>query len=43
MKPLFEMLAGYNAWANGRVYDAVAALSDADYRADHGAFFGSVP
>ena len=42
MKPLFEMLAGYNAWANERVYDAAAALSDADYRADHGAFFGSV-
>jgi uncharacterized damage-inducible protein DinB len=42
MKPIFEMLAGYNAWANERVYDAAAALSDADYRADHGAFFGSV-
>jgi uncharacterized damage-inducible protein DinB len=42
MKSIFEMLAGYNAWANERVYDAAAALSDADYRADHGAFFGSV-
>jgi uncharacterized damage-inducible protein DinB len=42
MKPLFEMLAGYNAWANERIYDAAAALSDADYRADHGGFFGSV-
>jgi len=42
MKPLFEMLAGYNAWANERIYDAAAALSDADYRADHGAFFDSV-
>lgn len=42
MKPLFDMLAGYNAWANERVYAAAAALSDADYRADHGAFFGSI-
>jgi uncharacterized damage-inducible protein DinB len=42
MKSIFEMLAGYNAWVNERVYDAAAALSDADYRADHGAFFGSV-
>jgi uncharacterized damage-inducible protein DinB len=42
MKPMFEMLAGYNAWANRRLYDAAAGLSDADYRADHGAFIGSV-
>jgi uncharacterized damage-inducible protein DinB len=42
MKPMFEMLAGYNEWANRRLYDAAAALADADYRADHGAFFGSV-
>ncbi len=42
MKPTIEMLAGYNAWANGRVYDAVAALPDEDYRADLGAFFGSI-
>jgi uncharacterized damage-inducible protein DinB len=42
MKPLFEMLAGYNAWAKERVYAAAAALPDQDYRADHGAFFGSV-
>jgi uncharacterized damage-inducible protein DinB len=41
-KPLFSMLAGYNAWANERVYDAVERLSDADYRADRGAFFKSV-
>jgi uncharacterized damage-inducible protein DinB len=42
MKPMFEMLAGYNEWANRRLYDAAAGLADADYRADHGAFFGSV-
>ncbi|HEX2554562.1 MAG TPA: DinB family protein [Microvirga sp.] len=42
MQSHFAMLAGYNAWANGRVYDAAAALGDADYRADRGAFFRSV-
>lgn len=42
MKPLFEMLADYNAWANERLYDAAARLPDADYRADRGAFFGSL-
>jgi len=42
LKPLMEMMAGYNAWANGRLYDAAAALADADYRANLGAFFGSV-
>lgn len=42
MKSTFEMLAGYNAWANRRLFDAAAELADADYRADHGAFFGSV-
>ena len=42
MQPHFAMLARYNAWANGRVYDAAAALTDAQYRADRGAFFKSV-
>lgn len=42
MKPLFTMLANYNRWANSLLYDAVAPLSDADYRADLGAFFGSL-
>jgi uncharacterized damage-inducible protein DinB len=41
-KPLFEMLADYNAWANGRLYRAAASLPDEAYRADLGAFFGSV-
>jgi uncharacterized damage-inducible protein DinB len=36
------MFAGYNAWANERLYDAASGLSDADYRADRGAFFKSV-
>jgi len=42
MKAYFEMMAAYNAWANRRLYDAVSVLSDADYRADLGAFFKSV-
>ncbi|MBF9235061.1 DinB family protein [Microvirga alba] len=42
MKPIFAMLAGYNAWCNHRLYEAAAQLSDADYRADRGAFFKSV-
>ena len=42
MDGLFSMMAGYNAWANRRLYDAAAALPDADYRADLGAFFGSL-
>jgi uncharacterized damage-inducible protein DinB len=42
MQSPFPMMAAYNAWANRRLYDAAAALSDADYRADRGAFFKSV-
>ncbi len=42
MKAHFALLARYNAWANARIYEAAAALSDADYRADRGAFFKSV-
>jgi uncharacterized damage-inducible protein DinB len=42
MKQILDMLAGYNRWANRRLYAAAAALPDAEYRADHGAFFGSV-
>ena len=42
MKPHFAMLAAYNAWCNERIYAAAAQLSDADYRADRGAFFKSV-
>ncbi len=42
MKPHFDTLARYNAWANRRLYKAAAALSDAEYRADRGAFFRSM-
>ncbi len=42
MTPLFRMLAAYNGWANRRLYDAAAKLTDDQYRADRGAFFKSV-
>ena len=42
MRTHFSMLARYNEWANRRLYDAAAALPDADYRSERGAFFGSV-
>ena len=42
MKPHFAMFAAYNRWANERVYEAAAKLADADYRANRGAFFGSL-
>ena len=42
MTERYRQLAGYNAWANAEVYGAAARLSDADYRADRGAFFRSV-
>ncbi len=42
MKSRYVMFANYNHWANERAYDAASRLSDADYRADHGAFFRSV-
>jgi len=38
----FIMLAGYNSWANARLYDAAARMPDEAYRRDGGAFFGSV-
>jgi uncharacterized damage-inducible protein DinB len=42
IKPLITMMAAYNRWANRRLYDAVAEISDRDYRIDRGAFFGSL-
>lgn len=42
MRSHFSMFARYNEWANRRLYDAAAKLPDADYRAERGAFFGSV-
>jgi uncharacterized damage-inducible protein DinB len=42
MKPHYQAFARYNGWANRRLYDAAAELSDAEYRADRGAFFKSM-
>jgi len=42
MTERYRMFAGYNAWCNERLYDAAATVSDADYRADRGAFFRSL-
>lgn len=42
MTERYRMFAGYNAWANHRLYEATAKLTDAEYRADRGAFFKSV-
>jgi uncharacterized damage-inducible protein DinB len=38
----FPLMARFNAWANRRLYQAVASLPEAAYRAERGAFFGSV-
>jgi uncharacterized damage-inducible protein DinB len=42
MQEHFRSFARYNAWANRRLYDAAAGLEAASYRADRGAFFGSL-
>jgi uncharacterized damage-inducible protein DinB len=42
MKQHFMMFAGYNAWANGRIYDAAAQLTQDEFRRDTGVFFKSV-
>jgi uncharacterized damage-inducible protein DinB len=42
MQQHLSTFARYNRWANQRLYAAAAALPDADYRRDLGAFFGSL-
>ena len=42
MKAHFEMMAAYNAWANARLYDAAAEMSDEVRKAPAGAFFDSL-
>jgi uncharacterized damage-inducible protein DinB len=37
-----KMMAAYNRWANGLVYEAAAVLSEEELHRDNGAFFGSV-
>jgi len=38
----FRTFARYNRWANARLYAAASSLSNREYRADRGAFFGSL-
>jgi uncharacterized damage-inducible protein DinB len=38
----FKHLAGYNAWANARIYDAVLGLSEEQQWRPLGLFFGSL-
>lgn len=42
MKQYFRMFAAYNQWANARLYDAAAELTEEEFERDTGAFFGSV-
>ncbi|WP_029074145.1 DinB family protein [Kaistia adipata] len=42
MKQHFAMFAAYNRWANARLYAAAGALPPEQFRADRGAFFGSL-
>lgn len=38
----YALMARFNAWANQRLYDTVAKLTDAERRFDRKAFFGSI-
>ena len=38
----FRQLARYNAWANGRIYEAAGHLSDAERKESRPCFFGSI-
>ncbi|WP_431854434.1 DinB family protein [Azospirillum sp.] len=42
MKSHFVTFAHYNRWANRRLYAVAAELTDAQFREDRGAFFGSL-
>lgn len=42
MKDYLALRAEHNQWANARLYGVAGQLSEADYIADRGAFFGSV-
>ena len=42
MRELLSTMYAYNDWANARILDTAARLDPDQYRADHGASFGSV-
>lgn len=37
-----ELMAAYNEWMNGKIYEICSTLSDSDRKKDLGAFFGSL-
>ena len=41
-RDISRMFAGYNAWANERLYAVAGSLSPEEFTADRGAFFGSL-
>jgi len=42
MRDHYKMFAGYNDWANRKVYTIAADLSDVEWERDCGVFFGSM-
>ena len=42
MRAHFQRFAAYNAWANARLYEAAARLTDEEWHRDTGAFFTSL-
>jgi uncharacterized damage-inducible protein DinB len=42
IKPMLERMARYNRWANARLYDACAQLTEPEYMTARPAFFGSI-
>lgn len=42
MKSYLQLRAEHNQWVNARLYEVAGTLSDDDYFAERGAFFGSV-
>ncbi|MCL4246128.1 MAG: damage-inducible protein DinB, partial [Candidatus Dadabacteria bacterium] len=38
----YELMAEYNKWMDGKIYDKCAAIPDADRKKDMGAFFKSI-
>jgi uncharacterized damage-inducible protein DinB len=42
MKQHFMMFAGYNQWANSRIFDAAGDLDEEEFHRNVGVFFGSM-
>jgi uncharacterized damage-inducible protein DinB len=43
MSPAYaQLMASYNLWMNGRIYESRAAIPDAERKRDRGAFFKSI-